>query len=158
LFFKYISKNHDYEGLYYYAINEHMYLIYDKHTKKSLQKIEKNSSHNSKLTVNVCFNYSGQQDIQFAMQNIAQEIENGVISSSDISPELISDNLSTAGQPDLDLIIRTSGEFRLSNFMLWQASYAEFYVSQANWPEFTKDEYLAAIRNFAQRERRYGGN
>jgi undecaprenyl diphosphate synthase len=132
--------------------------VFSPSVQKIIQKIETNSAHNSKLTVNVCFNYGGKQDIQFAMQKIAKQVENGAIDSTQITTDLIADNLFTAGQPDLDLIIRTSGEYRLSNFMLWQASYSEFYISDLNWPEFTRQEYIKAINSFINRERRYGGH
>jgi undecaprenyl diphosphate synthase len=107
---------------------------------------------NDRLVLNVAFNYGGRAEIVDAIKKI---IADGV-SSDDVSESLISSYLYTAGQPDPDLIIRTSGEMRLSNFLVWQAAYAEFYTSPTLWPDFGKDELYEALKDFARRERRFG--
>jgi undecaprenyl diphosphate synthase len=124
---------------------------------KTIQKIEEGTKEKNKLTVNVCFNYGGQQDILQAMQKIAQEVKEEKVNVSEIKKEMIEERLLTGNTPPIDLVIRTSGEFRISNFMLWQISYAEFYISNYNWPDFTKEEFKKAIWSYHQRERRYGG-
>jgi undecaprenyl diphosphate synthase len=107
---------------------------------------------NDRLVLNVAFNYGGRAEIVDAIQRI---IADGV-SREDVDESLVSSYLYTAGQPDPDLIIRTSGEMRLSNFLVWQAAYAEFYTSPTLWPDFGKDELYAALKDFNQRERRFG--
>ena len=91
-----------------------------------------------------------------AAQKLAERVAKGEIDAEDISEDMFSNALMTAGTPDPDLIIRTSGECRLSNFLLWQASYAEFYVPEVLWPDFTEEEFDRAMEAFARRERRYG--
>jgi len=107
------------------------------------------TSKNSRTTLAVAFNYGSQDEIVRAARAAAAQ---GEISASSIEA-----NLDTAGLPPLDLLIRTSGEQRLSNFMLWQAAYAEFWFTETLWPDFSKDELAAALNEFARRERRYGG-
>ena len=91
-----------------------------------------------------------------AVRNIAAKVAEGSLSAEEISESLVSSNLYTASIPDPDLVIRTSGECRLSNFLLWQASYAEFYFPQTLWPDFTEEEFSKALEVYASRERRYG--
>jgi undecaprenyl diphosphate synthase len=110
------------------------------------------TKNNDRLVLNVAFNYGGRAEIVDAVQRI---VADGV-SHTDIDESLVSSYLYTAGQPDPDLIIRTSGEMRLSNFLVWQAAYAEFYTSPTLWPEFDKDELYEALKDFNQRERRFG--
>jgi undecaprenyl diphosphate synthase len=107
---------------------------------------------NDRLVLNVAFNYGGRAEIVDAIRSI---IADGV-SPEDVDEALVSSYLYTAGQPDPDLIIRTSGEMRLSNFLVWQAAYAEFYSSPTLWPDFGKDELYEALKDFNQRERRFG--
>ena len=107
------------------------------------------TSKNSRTTLAVALNYGSQDEIVRAARAAAAQ---GEISASSIEA-----NLDTAGLPPLDLLIRTSGEQRLSNFMLWQAAYAEFWFTETLWPDFSKDELAAALNEFARRERRYGG-
>jgi len=111
------------------------------------------TKHNDRLILNVAFNYGGRDEIVHAIQRI---IEDG-ISSSGLTDELVSQYLYTAGVPDPDLIIRTSGELRVSNFLIWQAAYSEWYITPTYWPDFDKEEYHQALKEFAQRDRRYGG-
>jgi undecaprenyl diphosphate synthase len=107
---------------------------------------------NDRLIANIAFNYGGRQEIVSAVREL---IADG-IAAKDVSEEEISQRLYTAGLPDVDLVIRTSGENRISNFMLWQAAYAEYYISPVYWPDFDKDEFYRALKAFSQRDRRYG--
>lgn len=107
---------------------------------------------NDRLILNVAFNYGGRDEIVHAIQQI---IAAG-ISAEAVTPELVSGYLYTAGVPDPDLIIRTSGELRISNFLIWQAAYAEWYVTPVCWPDFSKEEFRKALETFASRDRRYG--
>ncbi len=110
------------------------------------------TQHNSRLVLNVAFNYGGRDEIVHAIQQI---IKDGV-AAEEVTPELVSRYLYTAGVPDPDLIIRTSGELRISNFLIWQAAYSEWYVTPTFWPDFGKEELRKAIEAFARRDRRYG--
>jgi undecaprenyl diphosphate synthase len=110
------------------------------------------TKNNDRLILNVAFNYSGRDEIVYAIQKI---IKAG-ISADDVTDEMVDKHLFTAGVPDPDLIIRTSGELRLSNFLIWQAAYSEWYISPKYWPDFDKEEYGRALESFATRDRRYG--
>ncbi|MFG1300245.1 isoprenyl transferase [Xanthobacter sp. V3C-3] len=112
---------------------------------------------NTGLTLVVAFNYGSRQEIAAAVSRIAADVAAGRVKPQDVDVEMISQRLETAGIPDPDLIIRTSGEQRLSNFLLWQAAYAEFVFLPINWPDFDKAALLTAIDEFARRDRRYGG-
>jgi len=107
---------------------------------------------NERLVVNVAFNYGGRAEIIDAIRSLIAE----GVSPEMVDAEAVSAHLHTAGQPDPDLIIRTSGEMRLSNFLIWQAAYAEFYTTPTLWPDFGKDELYAALKDFHRRERRFG--
>ena len=111
------------------------------------------TKNNQKLVLNVAFNYGGRQEIVQAVQRIVQE---GIL-ADDITEDLLSQYMFTANCPDPDLIIRTSGEFRTSNFLIWQAAYAEYYITPTYWPAFDKAEYYKALSEFSRRDRRYGG-
>jgi undecaprenyl diphosphate synthase len=122
-----------------------------------LDDAERLTQENSKLNLVVAFNYGSRQEISRAMSAIALKIESGKISTADISPELISRNLDTAGIPDPDLLIRTGGEQRISNFLLWQCAYTEFVFVDEFWPDFSKEIFVRALDEFRQRDRRFGG-
>jgi undecaprenyl diphosphate synthase len=122
-----------------------------------LNDAERLTRGNSKLNLIVAFNYGSRQEIGRAMFAIAQKIESGEISTADVSPELISLNLDTAGIPDPDLLIRTGGEQRISNFLLWQCAYTEFVFVDEFWPDFTHEIFARALDEFRQRDRRFGG-
>lgn len=107
---------------------------------------------NDRLILNVAFNYGGRDEIVHAIQQI---IAAGIPAEA-VTPELVSSYLYTAGVPDPDLIIRTSGELRISNFLIWQAAYAEWFVTPIYWPDFGKEEFRKALNTFANRDRRYG--
>lgn len=119
--------------------------------------VEENTKHNSKITMNIAVNYGGREDIVNAFKTIAEKVKKGELEPEDITENLVSDNLYTSFMPDPDLIIRPSGELRLSNFLIWQSAYSEFWFSDINWPDFTKDDFLKAISDFQKRNRRYGG-
>jgi undecaprenyl diphosphate synthase len=120
--------------------------------KKVLDAIEL-TRHNDRLILNVAWNYGGRDEIVHAIQRMIAE----GVDSSEVTDELVSRYLYTAGCPDPDLVIRTSGENRMSNFLTWQAAYAELYVTPTYWPDFGRDELLEALCEYASRERRFGG-
>lgn len=118
---------------------------------------ERITSDKTKVYLNIAVNYGGREEIVHSVREIAEKVKKGKIKPSDITEEMIGDNLYTAGMPDLDLIIRPSGEKRLSNFMLWQAAYAEFWSSDVLWPDFSEEDLIEALRAFEKRNRRFGG-
>jgi undecaprenyl diphosphate synthase len=120
---------------------------------RQIQAAVELTRHNERLIANIAFNYGGRQELI----EVIREIVRQQIPAEDITPELVAAHLYTAGLPDVDLIIRTSGEFRVSNFMLWQGAYAEYYISPVYWPDFDKDEFYRALKAFSERDRRYGG-
>lgn len=122
-----------------------------------VEQLEARSEAKSKITVNLAVNYGGRDEILHAVKKIAKRVEEGKLKADDISLKDIDDNLYTAGQPDPDLIIRPSGEYRLSNFLIWQAAYSEFWFSDILWPDFTTDDLDKAIIDFSKRNRRFGG-
>ena len=124
----------------------------DPRIQKKVLKAIALTKDNDQLILNVAFNYSGRDEIVYAIQKII----NAGISAEDVTDEMVSKYLFTAGIPDPDLIIRTSGELRLSNFLIWQAAYSEWYISPKFWPDFDKEEYRRALESFATRDRRYG--
>lgn len=111
---------------------------------------------NRTLILNLAFNYGGRLEIIDAVRKIASEVKNSRLKIEEINEEVVSEALYTQGLPDPDLLIRTSGEKRISNFLLWQLSYAEFYFTDKYWPEFGKEEFQKALLDFRSRERRYG--
>lgn len=111
------------------------------------------TKNNDRLVLNIAWNYGGRDEIICAIQKI---IKDG-IAPDNVTSELVSRYLFTAGVPDPDLVIRTSGELRISNFLIWQAAYSEWYVTPTFWPDFDKEEYRRALEVFAQRDRRFGG-
>ena len=112
---------------------------------------------NTGMRLCLAINYGSRGEIVAAARTLADEVAAGTLHSADIDEATFAARLDTAGMPDPDLVIRTAGEMRLSNFLLWQFSYAELHVSQRCWPEFRRDDYVAALRDFAVRDRRYGG-
>jgi undecaprenyl diphosphate synthase len=121
-------------------------------TQKKVRDAIERTKNNTRLTLNVAFNYGGRAEIVHAIQ---QMLADGV-TAGQITEELIGRYLYTAGQPDPDLIIRTAGELRVSNFLLWQGAYAEYYAADVYWPDFDKEEFRRALEHFASRERRFG--
>ncbi len=124
---------------------------------KLIKEVENSSKDKTGMTLLIAMNYGGRDEIVHACKSIAQEIENNVISSKDITAEMISSHLYTSDIPDPDLIIRPSGEHRTSNFLLWQSAYSEYVIMDILWPDFTTDDLNKAVENFSQRNRRFGG-
>ncbi|WP_260508515.1 polyprenyl diphosphate synthase [Sphingomicrobium aestuariivivum] len=122
-----------------------------------LQLAAAKTADNDKLILNVALNYGSQQELARAAQILAQEVADGVITPEDISVEKMGEVLQTAELPPLDLLIRTSGEVRLSNFLLWQSAYAELIFLDLLWPDFDKEAFNEALSQFAGRQRRFGG-
>jgi undecaprenyl diphosphate synthase len=120
---------------------------------RQIQTAVELTRNNDRLIANIAFNYGGRQEITEAVRAIVRER----IPAEEITVDLVGAHLYTAGLPDVDLVIRTSGEFRVSNFMLWQGAYAEYYISPHYWPDFDKDEFYRALKVFSERDRRYGG-
>lgn len=126
-------------------------------TRKPLEKlIDATSKYERTLTI--CLSYGSRMEITDATRKIAEEVLAGTLNPADITEETISSHLYLPSVPDPDLLIRTSGEFRLSNFLLWQLSYSEFYISQLNWPDFGEEELANAIQSYGQRDRRFGNH
>lgn len=121
-----------------------------------LNQIEQETREGERLTMVLALNYSSRDELRRAMQQLAQRVEKGELKAEAIDEKCISENLDTAFMPDPDLVIRTSGEQRLSNFLMWQASYAEFYFPEVLWPDFTEEEFERALEVYASRDRRYG--
>lgn len=115
------------------------------------------TKNNTGVQFNVAVNYGGQDELLRATQKLSKMVADGIISPEDIDGEMMENALDTAGLPPVDLMIRTSGDLRLSNFLLWQAAYAEFWFTDINWPDFTPEKFGEALADFASRERRFGG-
>jgi undecaprenyl diphosphate synthase len=114
------------------------------------------TKRNDAFSLTIALSYGSRQEIVRATQKIAEKLAAGKISTNDITEELFAENLDTAGLPEPDLLIRTGGEKRLSNFLLWQSAYTEFYFTDTLWPDFDKADFTAALTDFSSRERRYG--
>lgn len=122
-----------------------------------MNHIESMSSDKSKVVLNIAVNYGGRHEIANAVRKIAEKVRKGEMDICDIDEDTISDLLYTKGLPDPDLIIRPSGECRLSNFLTYQSAYSELWFSDVLWPDFTEDDFLEALREFEKRNRRFGG-
>jgi len=124
--------------------------------RESLEKVIKATSGNSKLTLNLALSYGGRDEIVRAVRAISTRCLLGEITPEQVSDQMISENLDTCCMPDPDLLIRTGGEARLSNFLLWQVSYAEIYFTETMWPDFRKEVFFQALLEYQSRERRFG--
>lgn len=127
-----------------------------KEVQRELFQAMEKTSDNTRLTLTLALSYSGRWDLVRAMQTLALDVRRGKISPEDITDNLVRSYLTTANLPDPDLLIRTSGELRLSNFMLWELAYSEIYVTNTYWPDFRRENLYDAIRDYQKRERRFG--
>lgn len=127
-----------------------------KEVQKELYEAVERTKNNKKMTFNLALSYGGRWELLEAVKSITSDVCEGKLSIENINEKIISENLTTKYFPDPDLLIRTSGEFRISNFMLWQIAYTEFYISDVHWPGFNRKHLYEAIRNFQKRERRFG--
>lgn len=128
-----------------------------KDLQSEINKAIDRTKNNTGLVLNICFNYGGRDEIVTATKKIAEDVLSGKIKIEDIDETMVSNNLYTAGQPDPDLLIRTSGEERISNFLPWQISYSEFVFTDKYWPEYDEEEFLRSIQIYQKRTRRFGG-
>ena len=123
---------------------------------RQLGRVMKETQENRRMTLNLALNYGGRSEIVHAARRIAEQAKAGKLKPANLDEELFSRFLYTDGQPDPDLLIRTSGEHRISNFLLWQISYAELYLTPKFWPDFGKTDFLDALKEYQRRERRFG--
>jgi undecaprenyl diphosphate synthase len=128
----------------------------DSGTRKAIERIESSTAEGTRLRLNLMISYSGREEIVRAARAIAREVASGALALEDVTEEAFGDHLFTAGIPDPDLLIRTSGEVRISNFLLWQLAYTELHITAVPWPEFTREDLFEAILDFQRRERRFG--
>ena len=124
---------------------------------KDIAELKEVSKDRTGIHLTIAMNYGGRDEIRRAVQKIAQEVKAGEIEPEDITEELISNHLDSAGTPDPELIIRTSGELRTSNFLMWQSAYSEYYITDKLWPDFNIDDLKEAINSYQNRDRRFGG-
>ncbi len=128
----------------------------DDDIREQIDKLEKESAKNTGLNFQIAINYGSRDEMVRAMRRMSADITSGIIKESDITEETFSSYLDTRGIPDPDMIIRTSGEQRLSNFLMWQSAYSEFYFPEVLWPDFNRKELVKAIEAYNKRDRRYG--
>ena len=127
-----------------------------KNVDNQLNTAIKNTSHNNGLTLTLALSYSSRWEIMDAVSKIAQKIEKGELKSTDITSDIFAQHLTTANMPDPELMIRTSGEYRISNFLLWQLAYSELHFTDTLWPDFRRDDLYKALLDYQKRERRFG--
>ncbi|RAP51494.1 MAG: di-trans,poly-cis-decaprenylcistransferase [Methanosphaera sp. rholeuAM270] len=130
--------------------------LFPEDVREAIKDAEKSTEKYDKRLINIAMGYDGRIEIVDAFKKIAHEVKEGKIDPEDIDENMINDNLYTAGLEDPNLVIRTSGEERLSGFLLWQSSYSELYFTDSLWPELRKVDFLRAIRSYTQRQRRFG--
>ncbi|WP_196590268.1 isoprenyl transferase [Pectinatus frisingensis] len=124
---------------------------------KQVYNAEDRTAENTGLTLNVGVNYGGRDEIVMAVRKIAQMAAAGKLDASAVDEQMVDNNLYTAYQPPVDLLIRTGGDMRISNFLLWQCAYAELWFTEKNWPDFKPDDFAAAVQSYQTRDRRFGG-
>ena len=128
----------------------------DEDIRQRIAELEEATANNDGLHFQIAINYGGRDEIRRAVSEIADKVKDGSIDPKDITEEMIADHLDTRGIPEPDLLIRTCNELRISNFLLWQLAYTEFYFTEVPWPDFSKEELLKAVKAYTQRDRRYG--
>lgn len=128
----------------------------DTKLQEKIQKAEMLTETNTALTLNIAANYGGRWDIINAAKQLAQQVQNNELSPDDITEQSFNERISTSDLPELDLLIRTGGDHRVSNFLLWQCAYAEFYFTETLWPDFNEDVFELAVSDFLSRQRRFG--
>lgn len=126
--------------------------------KAEIERVEKATEKNEKIIVNIAINYGSRDELAEGVKKLVAKVASGELSSEEIDEAAVSDSLYTAGIPDPDLLIRTSGELRISNFLLWQLAYTELYFADVLWPDFDKKELMKAIEAFGKRKRRFGAS
>ena len=131
--------------------------VFPQKQREVLIEAEQRTGKNTGLTLNICLNYGGRAELVRAAKSIAEDVQAGKLTLDNVNEQTISDRLYTSGQPDVDLMIRTSGEMRLSNFLLYQCAYAEFLFPKVLWPDFSVQDYDEALMAYGGRERRFGG-
>lgn len=137
-----------------HAIGE-LYML-PKGAQEAIERSKETTKNNMGLNLVLALSYGSRQEITHAAQELAKQVQAGTLQPQDITPDMLGNHLYTAGMPDPDLLIRTSGELRISNYLLWQISYAEIYVTDVLWPDFGRAEFDAALESFAARNRRFG--
>ena len=128
----------------------------DEDIRKRIEELEESTKDNTGLHFQIALNYGGRDEIRRAVMKLAEEVREGRLWPEQITEDVISDTLDTAGIPEPDLLIRTCGEQRISNFLLWQLAYTEFYFTSVAWPDFSKEELEKAVEEYNHRDRRYG--
>lgn len=131
--------------------------VFPERIRKRMIELEEISRDYEKMNLILAINYGGRDELKYATKQIAQEVQDGTLQVDDITEQTIADHLYTVGLPDVDLLIRPSGELRLSNYLIWQCAYAEYYFTDVLWPDFNRNELNKAIVDFSQRGRRFGG-
>lgn len=124
---------------------------------EDIERLKEASKDKTGIHLTIAMNYGGRDEIRRAVKKIAQKVKDGELDIDDITEQLISENLDSSGTPDPELVIRTSGEYRTSNFLIWQSAYAEYYITDKLWPDFTVDDLKLAIDSYMGRDRRFGG-
>mgnify|MGYP002883391922 FL=1 len=125
-------------------------------SKQKLNDVILKTSNNKKLVLTLAISYGSKQELTQVVKNISEKVKNNIISKENIDEKIINQHLYTRNLPNVDLLIRTGGEFRISNFLLWQIAYAELYFSEKLWPDFGKEDFFNAIESYKKRERRFG--
>ena len=129
----------------------------DADLQEAIRNLEQDTRNNTGISFQIAINYGGRDELRRAAAPIARQVQDGLLRPEEITEETISDHLDTAGIPDPDLLIRTSGEERISNFLIWQCAYTEYYFTDVTWPDFNKEELERAVEAYRHRERRMGG-
>lgn len=130
---------------------------FDQDLQDKIRELEEYSSQFDELHFQIALNYGSRDEITRAVRHMAEDVKKGNLDPESITEDTVSDYLDTRGLPDPDLLIRTSGEERLSNFLMWQLAYTEFYFTDVPWPDFNKEEFVKAIEKYNKRDRRFGG-